>query len=439
MAGRLLSTQHTEADDTPTLLVELPDIPGRGLLAIDWVSDPSETESPLTAPQVQDIEAGEDDTGFWLKNAFFTVRLNDAGEIISLRDHRVAGGREVVPVGKRANVLTAYEDLPREFDAWDIDAYYVRKPYPLETVAVTLVERGPLRAVVHIERRFRSSLITQSIILYRANPRIDFETHIEWHEQHVLLKTGFEVDIRAVHATCETQYGSIERPVNRNTSWEQARFEIPAHRWIDMSEGDYGVSLLNDGRYGHDVRVGHLGLTLLRSPTFPDPQADQGAHDVTYSLYPHLGDWRSGGTVAAAYALNRPLVTLTSADFSTRDDGDSAGSDAQLPAATMFTVDRDNVVIEAIKRSQDGQGIVIRLYEVFGNRVRAHMHSALPVADIVECDLLERPLVAESSPAYALWTASQVASHDAPEIDRQGWSCMFGPFELRTFLVRFAP
>jgi alpha-mannosidase len=439
-AGKRLPTQRVAADDAPMLVVEAPDIPGRGLLAIEWVSDPNESDSAPTEPSAQDVEAGEDGAGIWLKNALFTVRLNGAGEIVSLRDHRVAGrdGRELIPPGERANVLTAYEDLPREFDAWDIDAYYARKPYPVETIAVTLVERGPLRAVAHVERRFRTSTITQRVILYRANPRIDFETHIDWHEQHVLLKAGFDVDIRVTHVTCEAQYGAIERPVNRNTSWEQARFEIPAHRWIDMSEGDYGVSLLNDGRYGHDVGTGHLGLTLLRSPTFPDPQADQGAHEVTYSLYPHLGDWRTGGTVAAAYALNRPLVTLPAAQESTGDDGDHAAPGIQVLTPAMFIVDLDNVIVETIKRSQDGEGIIVRLYEAFGNRARAHIHLALPFADVVECDLLERPLVPESSPAYALWAASPAASHDAPEVDAHGWSCMFGPFEVRTFLVTLA-
>jgi alpha-mannosidase len=196
------------------------------------------------------------------------------------------------------------------------------------------------------------------------------------------------------------------------------------------------VSLLNDGRYGHDVRNGHIGLTLLRSPTFPDPQADQGSHDVTYSLYPHLGDWRSGGTVAAAYTLNRPLVTRTAAQRSTPDDDDHGETGVRLPMAAMFEVDLKNIVIEAIKRSQDGDGIIVRLYEAFGDRARAHIHSALPFASVVECDLQERPLTQGSSPAHALWVASPVASHDAPEVDEHGWSCMFGPFELRTFLVR---
>jgi alpha-mannosidase len=178
---------------------------------------------------------------------------------------------------------------------------------------------------------------------------------------------------------------------------------------------------------------------LLRSPTFPDPQADQGASDVTYSLYPHVGDWRSGGTVAAAYALNRPLVTLTAARAAMEEAVDAVKSGFQRPTATMFTVNIENVIIEAIKRSQDGRAIVVRLYEAFGCRVRARIHALLPVADVVECDLLERPLASETSPAHGLWVASQAASHDTPEADAQGWSCGFGAFEVRTFLVELAP
>jgi alpha-mannosidase len=455
VAGKRLPTQPATADDLSTLLVELPRLAGRSLLAINWTSESSASSAssalsasaetrriPSDAPG-QDVEAGEDDEGVWLKNAAFTLRLNAAGEIVSLRERRVAGERELIPVGARANVLTAYEDLPRDFDAWDIDAYYVRKPYPLETLTVRLVERGPLRAVVRVERRFRSSTIMQRILLYRTNPRIDFETHIDWHEQHVLLKASFAVNVHAAHATCETQYGAIERPIGQNTSWDQARFELPAHRWIDLSEGDYGVSLLNDGRYGHDIHEGHLGLTLLRSPTFPDPQADQGTHDVTYSLYPHLGDWRAGGTVAAAYALNRPLVTLSAAEAGPRGNARStarskgaAGLDGPRPTtAPLFAVAADQAVIEAIKRSQDGQALIVRLYEACGSRVRVQVRSAVQLTDVVECDLLERPLSRESSPAYALWEASAAASHDAPEVETGGWSCALGPFEVRTFRV----
>lgn len=440
--GQRLRTQRAADTGSSVALVELPGIPGRGYTQIDWRSEKTDEtdtgEKPAVASVYEDAESGEDDTGVWLQNAFFTVRLNRSGEIVSLRDRRMVGGREIIPVGERANVLTAYEDLPRDFDAWDIDAYYARKPYTLETTEVSVVERGPLRAVVRVERRFRTSTVTQRIVLYRANPRIDFETLIDWHEQHIALKTAFPLDLRTTHTTGEIQYGAIERPVHRNTSWDQARFEIPAHRWIDLSEGDYGVSLLNDSLYGHDVANGRLGLTLLRSPTFPDPQADQGEHTLTYSLYPHLGDWRTGGTVAAGYALNRSLVTYTTRAGDSPDalGGQTAAQDANARASDIiFATETDDVVIEAVKRSQDGEAIIVRIYETGGNRVRATINSALLLAEVVECDLQERPLTPDHSPAYAMWQASSVASHDTPDVYERGWACEFRPFEIRTFRI----
>ncbi|HEX6542739.1 MAG TPA: alpha-mannosidase [Ktedonobacterales bacterium] len=434
--GQPLPVQRVSDGVSPALLAELPEVPGRGSLVIEWGTQ--QTQAGEQAGE-SELTATEDESSIRLENAYFSLHLDRSGEIVSLQDRRVEGGRELIPAGARANVLTAYEDLPREFDAWDIDAYYTRKPYQMETTGVSLVERGPLRAVVRVERRFRSSTITQQLVLYRANPRIDFETHIDWHEKHVLLKAAFPLDLRTPHATSEIQYGAIERPVHRNASWEQARFEVPAHRWVDLSEGDYGVSLLNDGRYGHDVADGRIGLTLLRSPTWPDPQADQGEHTLIYSLYPHLGDWRSGGTIAAGCALNRPLLTHA------RDTGDTAdlehaedGESTRMPSAIMFTSGTGNVVIEAIKRSQDGKLVVVRLYEATGVRARAVIRSALPLASVVECDLQECPLTPETSSAYTLWQASNTASHDEPVLEEQCWSCDFRPFEIRTFRVVFA-
>lgn len=435
--GVRLPVQEADDDGKSTLLVELPEMPGRGSTLVEWVPD-ADASGPteLAGPSLANVEVGENETGVWLKNAFYTLQLNDAGEIVSLRDHRVDGGRELIPVDERANVFLAYEDLPRDFDAWDIDAYYTRKPYAVETSSVRMVERGPLRAVVHVERRFRSSSITQRIIVYRALPRIDFETEIDWQEQHVLLKAGFALDVSATHATCEIQYGAIERPLHRNTSWDQARFEVAAHRWVDLSEGNYGVSLLNDGCYGHDIADGRLRLTVLRSPTFPDPQADQGKHTLTYSLLPHLGDWRTGGTVAAGYALNRPLVahSLQAAEPHAKE---TVGDGDMQPSAIMFATDAQGVVVEAVKRSQDGQHVIVRLYEASGSRTHTTIHSAKRVAEVIECDLLERPMTAETSTAYALWKASGAASHDEPAINATGWSCAFRPFEVRTFRVKY--
>ncbi|HET8907257.1 MAG TPA: alpha-mannosidase, partial [Ktedonobacterales bacterium] len=404
IGGIPLPTQQVGDGPRPTILAELPELLGRSTATIEWAA-PSSAAEPAAA--AEDVAVTVDGDGIVVSNAFFTVTLNGSGEIASLRDHR-ASDKELIPNTSAGNRLTAFEDLPRDFDAWDVDAFYAQKPYSVDTVGISVVERGPLRAAVRIERRFRSSTIIQRMVCYRAIPRIDFETQIDWHEHHVLLKADFPLDIHATHATCETQYGVIERPLHRNTSWDRARFEIPAHRWLDLSDADYGVSLLNDGRYGHDVADGHIGLTLLRSPTWPDPQADQGAHELIYSLYPHPDGWQAGGTTHAAYALNRPLV-IHDADASGGNSSRS-GEGASMLSAIMFESEADGVVIEAIKRSQAGLDLIVRVYETWGRGTEAGIRSSLSLAELVECDLLERPLTPENSPAHALWLASAAAS-----------------------------
>jgi alpha-mannosidase len=299
--------------------------------------------------------------------------------------------------------------------------------------SIEVVETGPLRATLRISRPLGAcSHITQDVSLYRSIPRIDFATHIDWHEHHRLLKAAFPFDLRAAQATYEVQYGSVQRATHRNTSWEQARFEVWAHRWVDLAESDYGVSLLNDGRYGHDVHDSTLRISLVRGPTYPDPQADQGEQFVTYSLYPHAGDWRAGGTIPAAYALNRPVwVSVGSRDL-------TAAAIHSRVSASVFTAQPQATVIEVVKRAEDGDGLIVRVYESHGGRHTARVRSLLPVASVVESDLLERVLTPEGSPAYEEWAASPVASHDAPVWDSSRWSFALRPFEIRTFRVRLA-
>jgi alpha-mannosidase len=266
------------------------------------------------------------------------------------------------------------------------------------------------------------SVIEQDISLYRTLPRIDFATRADWRQQHILLKVAFPLDLRTTLARSEIQYGSIVRPTHSNTSWDQARFETVAHRWVDLSESDYGVALLNDGRYGHDIHESVVRLTILRSPTSPDPNADQGAHEVTFSLLPHLGAWPAGEVIAHGYALNRPLRVARQAQGTA------------IPPA-LFTVAEQAVILEAVKRAADSDGLIVRLYESTGSRVLASITCAYEVEQVIETDLLERPLEAGVSPAFDLWQASVVASHDAPAVTPSGWSCQFRPFEIRTFRV----
>ncbi|MGO8947501.1 MAG: alpha-mannosidase, partial [Ktedonobacterales bacterium] len=446
VTGRPLQIQTTRRDGHETQLVEVPVIPALGLVTL--APESKRGDASATRDEIPEPAQGEPGGSPVLENSYFCLRFNQNGEITSCVDKRVPGGRELLPAGAVANCFEAFDDRPQNFDAWDIDSTFGEKRYPLHDgagtqagAAIELVESGPLRSSVRVRRSLLSSTIVQYISLYRSQPRIDFVTRIQWHDHHVLLKVAFPLDLRARQATYEIQYGVVERPTHRNTSWDQARFETPAHRFVDVSEGTYGVSLLNDGRYGHDVHDNVLRLTLLRSSTDPDPEADQGEHVITYSLYPHLGDWRSGGTVAAAYGLNRPPAVLqlgqvgadhTPANKNGPETADSGGSQAPT---VLFRAAPENVVIEAVKRQMEGDGYIVRVYECYGSRCSGHVDCFVPLAGVVECDLLERPLTIDSSPAYADWRASPVASHDAPVWEGSGWSFELRPFEIRTFLL----
>jgi alpha-mannosidase len=360
-----------------------------------------------------------------LENGAFCLIVNPLGEIVSLIDKR-GRGREVIAAGQVGNQFIAFDDRPLRFDAWDIDAGYERKQYAMDAATVTVTESGPLRATVHVTRRFLSSVIEQDISLHSTLWRIDFATRASWHERHLLLKAAFPLDLRATQARSEIQYGFITRPTHANTSWDEARFETVAHRWVDLCESGYGVALLNDGRYGHDIHGSTIRLTILRSPTSPDPDADQGPHEVTFSLLPYTTLFdasRVFHVVAHGYALNRPLRALPGRG---------------VAPAPLFSVDGEQVIIEAIKRAAEGDDLTVRLYEAIGSRALARVACAYPLARVVECDLLERPLDAASSPAYDLWRDSPAASHDAPQVSGSEWTCAFRPFEIRTFRVTLA-
>ncbi|HEX5502841.1 MAG TPA: alpha-mannosidase [Thermomicrobiales bacterium] len=323
-----------------------------------------------------------------LENACYRIELDSAGLIASLRDKRVDGadgGREVIAPGERGNRLIAFEDRPIDFDAWDIDIFYQEKPEPLDALeSLRVIERGPLRAGVELVRRYRDSTVTQRLLLYRDVPRIDVATEIDWHENQVLLKVAFPVTVRARRATYEIQFGAIERPTHWNTSWDRARFEVWGHRWADLSEGDYGVALLNDGKYGHDIRGHVMRLTLLKSGIHPDPTADQGRHRFTYSLLPHPGDWRAGDVLAHAAALNVPLVAR---------HAPAAGAGGRAaPRLSLVACDRPGLVVDTVKPADDGRGVIVRLYEAYGTRGPATLRFAHPVAAAETCDLLETRL-----------------------------------------------
>jgi alpha-mannosidase len=321
-----------------------------------------------------------------LENDLVLVEFDENGDIFRIFDKVHA--RDILPPGAVANQFQLFEDRPMRWDAWDIEIYYDDRMWLAEPAAlVTVEEEGPLRATLRVRRVAGRSLIDQRISLTHNSPRIDFETEIDWRERHTLLKVAFPLDLLSPVATYEIQWGNVERPTHRNRSWDWAQFETCAHKWVDLSEGDYGVSLLNDCKYGHDIHENVMRLTLLRSPTDPDPEADQGEHHFTYSLLPHAGRWDEF-TVAQAYALNEPLLVWPDGEVQTQAVEPSQPVADTVPAF-FVAVDRPNIVIETVKQAEDGQGVIVRVYESQRQRGTFALKTGFPLAEVWRTDLLE--------------------------------------------------
>jgi alpha-mannosidase len=238
------------------------------------------------------------------------------------------------------------------------------------------VEAGPLRGTLEIKRRVLNSEYVQRVSLSHNSARLDFDTAIDWHERHILLKVAFPADVLTPQATYEIQWGNVQRTTHRNTSWDWARFETCAQKWVDLSEGDYGVSVLNDCKYGHDVRDNVMRISLLRGTTSPDPEADQGEHTFAYSLLPHAGSW-GADTVANAYGLNDALIVA---------EGQKGGEQG---GESLVAADRPNIVVETVKGAEDGNGVIVRFYESQRQRGPVTLTTSFPLAEVWQTNLLE--------------------------------------------------
>jgi alpha-mannosidase len=353
---------------------------GDGGTWIDLVDIAPFSVVPLTFGEYVEIappETGVTATPSRLENYDLLVEFDDFGDIVRIYDKKI--GREVLTPGKIANQLQAFEDRPKFWDAWDIDIFYDDKMWTADAAtSIEVVESGPLRATIEIRRRILNSDVVQRISLTYNSTRVNFDTSINWRERHILLKTAFPVEIASPVATYDIQWGNVERPTHHNTSWDWARFETCAQKWVDLSEGDYGVSLLNDCKYGHDIRDNVMRISLLRSPTSPDPEADQGQHQFSYSLFPHADRWGEK-TVAAAYALNDPLIVWNS----------SQPVLSQTVLNSLVAVDRPNVIIETVKRAEDGNGLIVRLYENQRRRGTVTLKAGFPLQRATRTNLLE--------------------------------------------------
>jgi len=312
-----------------------------------------------------------------LENDHLKVTLDENGNIVSLFDKHA--GREALEAGKLSNLLTIFEDIPHRESAWNIDMEYMNHYWSLDKAeSVELAENSPVRAVVRVVRKFNLSTITQDIVLSADARRVDFETHVDWQETQRMLKAAFHADVLSPKATYEIQFGAIERPTHWNTSYDKARFEVCGHKWADLSEGLYGVSILNDCKYGYDIKDNCMRLTLLRASNYPDPVADKGHHDFVYSVYPHAGDWRVGDTVREAFYLNVPLESATG-------KGRAGGN----TMAYFLSVDQAHVAVDTVKGAEDGDGIIVRVYESQGARGQAELKFGFPVKSAMETNLME--------------------------------------------------
>jgi alpha-mannosidase len=339
-------------------------IPPMGYAVVDRASPP-----PTGPP----VEVGDRS----IANGRLRLAWDTDGRLTSVRD--LDHDREVLAPGQAGNAFHLHQDRPAEYDAWDVDRSYLDH---VEELAGP-VSAEPVPDGIRFRWTFGRSWIDQTVVLRPGSRRIDFVTEVDWHERHRFLKVAFPVAVHTDRATYEIQFGHVRHPTHENTSWEQARFEVCAHRWADLSETGYGVALLNDCKYGYDVRRNVLRLSLLRSPTAPDPECDQGRHRFTYALYPHAGDPFTGGVLEAASALNTPLTVVPVAP---------AGPGA-LPASMSFvSADDPAFAVVAVKRADDGSGdLVVRGYESYGGHRRTRLSVAVPFTRAFRTDLLERP------------------------------------------------
>jgi alpha-mannosidase len=325
-----------------------------------------------------------------IENDVLRVRFGEDGAIVSILDKR--GSREVIRPGGAANRLAVYADPG---DAWDFPMDYAEQtPRYMELVSSGARVDGP-RAIMAQVYRLGHSEVTQEITLTVGSARLDFVTHMHWREPRSMLRTSFPVAVQADEATYEIQFGHLRRPTHRNTTWDLARDEVAAHRWADLSQRDYGVALLNDCKYGHKIKDGVMDLNLLRSAPYSGPRlvedadvapgephdgyTDQCEHDLIYALLPHAGDHVAGNVTREAYGLNVPLrVVVTDAHAGT------------LPReASFLSVDAANIIVEAVKKAEDGDDLIVRLYECEGRDALATVAFGFPVSAVSSVDLME--------------------------------------------------
>ncbi|MCM0649674.1 alpha-mannosidase [Clostridium swellfunianum] len=394
--GVKLSSQVVKHEGRECYMVYVKDIPSYGYKVLDIEKEENSIEGDALTI-----------TNNFLENKFFRVKLNGKGQITSIYDK--LNDKEVLEEGKAANVITAYEDKPINFDAWDIDIFYKDKGYEVDKlISADIFESGTERGTLKLKWEYMNSEIEQQVHIYSELNRIDFETKVDWKESQTLLKAAFPVDIHSTKATYDIQFGNIERPTHFNTSWDYAKFEVPAHKWADLSQRDYGVSILNDSKYGYSIKENVMELTLIKSPIYPDETADRCEHNFVYSLYPHKGNFVEGDTVKAGYELNYPLTIA----YGHKNNGTMAKEHCFVHSAIS------NVIIETIKRAEDSNSMVLRLYEYANGSSKGTVKFDRNIKAAYECSMLEEKIFPVS-------------------FNENTINLEFSPYELKCIMVDF--
>nr|XP_057931009.1 alpha-mannosidase 2C1 isoform X2 [Doryrhamphus excisus] len=350
----------------------------------------------------------QDDGSFLMENGIIRTVVNKDGTMASL--YLITANREAISFGCSGNQFVLFDDIPLYWDAWDVMDYHLQTRRPvLEVVEPAhVLSSHELRGSVSFTLRISDkSTVTQEIVMDAMCPFIKFNTQVHWAESHKFLKVEFPVRVHSTNATYEIQFGHLQRPTHRNTSWDWARFEVWGHRWADLSEHNFGVALLNDCKYGYSVFKNTMTLSLLRAPKAPDGNADMGTHHFTYAVMPHSGTFQDAKVIQCAYNLNFPL-RLTKCSF-------------DVAPWSAFSVTPAAVILETVKQAEDRKGaLIVRMYEAYGGCVTATLRTTLPIREAWNCDLLEQ--IDTTQPAC---------------VTADGITLDFTPFQVRSLLLTF--
>ena len=367
---------HNTATHRFDLLARTTDVPALGYTIIHAEKAKS-GETPAT-----DLHVDEQPATFTLSNKFVKLVINrKTGCITSLIS--VQSNTESLAPNACGNQLQTFKDTPKQYDAWNIDPGTLDGTMtPISGVsAIAITDNGPVRKTIRIQRTWQSSKFIQDISLDTGADSVQVTNDIDWHETHVLLKAAFPLASTGPKATYEIPYGSIERTTTRTNSWEKAKFEVPAMRWADLGDAKQGLSILNDSKYGYDAAGNTLRITLLRSATWPDEVADKGRQQFTYALYPHAGTWKQAQTVRRGYELNDPLTAQQVFPHT-----------GTLPAEHSWaSIENPNVTLTAIKKAEDSDALVFRMYEWAGTATDVKLHIPPGATYAIESNLMEKP------------------------------------------------